>query len=440
MEEPAKALIEVYTESQGWTAAAQVCSLVSNTKGALSPSSFEYLIDFAADPEMAQYPVSLCYPVDFEQHRLSTWPAFLFDLIPSGAARRFWMKKLHLGEGPHADWSILLHGAFNPPGRVRVSKQSDESLINHNPDGFTWNDVVNRTPEFLYYIEEFGGPVKGATGAGGDAPKYLLRQDQRKRLHADLALPDTSTEQCWLVKYPRGNRTHRDIEVLKGEHFYHSLARRLQFKSMQTGTKLVELDSAQALFVPRMDRLSGETMGYFGLESLYSVAGICDWPLNERQWKLSTALLQKSSDPFCDFVEYVQRDLANMIFGNTDNHGRNSALLLRAGSANLSPVYDFAPMALDPEGTTRTVRWKKERSGRIRFKELMSECEDILTVNGFGERKGELQESLITFLLRAQQGMHELIDLSHGTKHLADWLLSKGLPFLKTLNEEIKKA
>jgi serine/threonine-protein kinase HipA len=46
---------------------------------------------------------------------------------------------------------------------------------------------------------------------------------------------------------------------------------------------------------------------------------------------------------------------------NTDNHGRNSAFLKYAdGTVKLSPLYDFAPMFLDPEGIPRSSRWGKE--------------------------------------------------------------------------------
>ena len=52
--------------------------------------------------------------------------------------------------------------------------------------------------------------------------------------------------------------------------------------------------------------------------------------------------------------------------GDRDNHGRNTSLLKAGdGSVALAPLYDFAPMYLDPEGISRQTRWASERRGRL---------------------------------------------------------------------------
>ena len=53
-----------------------------------------------------------------------------------------------------------------------------------------------------------------------------------------------------------------------------------------------------------------------------------------------------------------------MALGNTDNHARNTAVLKQLdGRIELSPLYDFAPMVLDPQGIARVSRWTAEASG-----------------------------------------------------------------------------
>ncbi|MGK3141618.1 HipA domain-containing protein [Pantoea sp. C2G6] len=47
----------------------------------------------------------------------------------------------------------------------------------------------------------------------------------------------------------------------------------------------------------------------------------------------------------------------NIQFGNSDNHGRNSAILKKDSGMWLAPIYDFAPMKADPEGVVRTTQW-----------------------------------------------------------------------------------
>lgn len=55
--------------------------------------------------------------------------------------------------------------------------------------------------------------------------------------------------------------------------------------------------------------------------------------------------------------EWVKRDLLNVAFANSDNHGRNTALLKTPQGTWLAPVFDFAPMKADPEGIIRTTTW-----------------------------------------------------------------------------------
>ena len=48
----------------------------------------------------------------------------------------------------------------------------------------------------------------------------------------------------------------------------------------------------------------------------------------------------------------------NSALRNTDNHARNTAFIKYAdGTVKLSPLYDFAPMFLDPEGIARASVW-----------------------------------------------------------------------------------
>lgn len=58
--------------------------------------------------------------------------------------------------------------------------------------------------------------------------------------------------------------------------------------------------------------------------------------------------------------EYLVRDVINYTIGNSDNHGRNTALIKRDGRISLTPAYDLAPMVLDREAVARTTVWPKE--------------------------------------------------------------------------------
>lgn len=85
-------------------------------------------------------------------------------------------------------------------------------------------------------------------------------------------------------------------------------------------------------------------------------------------------------DQIPDLVaEYLRRDLLNKILGNSDNHGRNTAIIRGVDSFRLAPVYDLAPMVMDGEGITRTTKWSREveRAGQIDWR---GACESLSSI------------------------------------------------------------
>ena len=52
-----------------------------------------YVIDNIAQQNLPGAAVSCRYPVNFDLYDGVTWPAFLLDLIPSGAGRDQWIKR-----------------------------------------------------------------------------------------------------------------------------------------------------------------------------------------------------------------------------------------------------------------------------------------------------------------------------------------------------------
>ncbi|MFP3693075.1 HipA N-terminal domain-containing protein, partial [Burkholderia sp. SIMBA_048] len=84
---------------------------------------WNYLVEYAI--ERADTPLSLAEPVDMEIRAARTMPAFLYDLVPQGAGRRFLLGELKLADGPDADFPLLGAGAFNPIGRIRVAEAAN---------------------------------------------------------------------------------------------------------------------------------------------------------------------------------------------------------------------------------------------------------------------------------------------------------------------------
>jgi len=185
------------------------------------------------------------------------------------------------------------------------------------------------------------------------APKLLLNQDKAGAWHAEGRLDDAEVASYWLVKRPRGDRA-ADRQVLRNEAAYMHVALALGLK-VHAELRWQE----DNLFVPRFDRevRDGDVMRY-GMESLCSASGIAEYGARVPHQVLCETITEYCSQPEEDLLEYIRRDVSNVVLGNTDNHARNTALLrFEDGKVELAPLFDFAPMYLDPQGVARVCRW-----------------------------------------------------------------------------------
>jgi serine/threonine-protein kinase HipA len=349
-----KCTIERFIDGQ-WIPAGTLTT-TDPTSGCGGPCVFEYCLDYAArflDRPDAR--IGCGYPVNFEHRHEATWPGFMVDLLPQGDGRRRVMGELgrdHRQDGAANDWDVLLHGAGNPPGYLRIAEAAAR-FDNHPHPGFTREEVVERNETFIEYATAHGAPVAGSSGAQGEAPKFLLTLDHAGRWHADGALPDHQAKRHYLVKFPRG-KAASDRQILRNEAPYYEVARHFGL------TVAAPLEWAgNTLFIQRFDReVNDAGVGRLGLESLYALAGVATFGQALPHDRLAGALARFSTAPMADLIEYVLRDVLNVAMRNTDNHGRNTAVLKRGAEVRLSPLYDFAPMFLDDSGIARVCRWE----------------------------------------------------------------------------------
>ena len=352
---PASLTIEIHSLQQ-WRTVGTVRLLESEGLGLNARSEFCYDLDYAsAHIEAAdRHAVSCLVPVSFEPRVFPGWPPFLLDLFPQGAALQYVVNHYRIPDRPENYWRILATARLNPPGNLRVVATSHPELAaSSGHPGFSRAEVISKGADFLEYMVQCGAPVAGATGAGGAAPKFLLREDQKGRFHADGTLDDAATKNCWLVKFPRGAKTIDEV-ILRAEAAYLKLA-----KTVGLQTHGAPVWEQHCLFIDRFDRRVGSSgrIDYLGLESFYSLAGKAEFGSRFEHETYLTALAAYSSDPAMDCCEYVLRDFFNVMVGNTDNHVRNSSVLKGDNWVRLAPLYDVAPMVFDPEGIVRNTRW-----------------------------------------------------------------------------------
>ena len=347
-----QATIEIFHNGAWRPAAVFTPSARYLARGYKGSGSIDYDFDYAYE-STAEEPlpnIAFNYPVSFGSYDKPNWPAFLLDMIPTGAGRRVWLRRMGRTEGPETDWALLLQGSGNPPGNLRIAEAALAPVPPH--PGFSRDEIVEKNADFMEYAESRGAVMAGATDVQGDSPKYLLSRDYNGRWHPDGSLPDAQVNDSWLVKFPRGKK-ERDRTVLRNEAPYLEVARRFGLK---VGRPLEFCDDS--LFVPRFDRVSiPGGLERHGLETVCSAAEIAEFGRQGDHLVFCTAIAASSTSAAADVIEYVRRDILNAALRNTDNHGRNTAFLKCRGAATLSPVYDFAPMFLDPAGIPRASRW-----------------------------------------------------------------------------------
>lgn len=369
--------LEIHLDG-GWHTAGELC-MDEPARGMQSAASFDYDFDFldryahrlgARDV----HAVSCRYGLGYQAYRQESWPAFLLDIVPSGAARRTWERELELPNTSASDWPLLLRGGDNPIGnlRIREAAAASRNQVTAAHPGFARAEVLARATDFLEYARRSGAAVAGGSGAGGDAPKFLLREDHDGRYHADGALADEHTARLWLVKFPRSGHVD-DRAVLRAEAIYWQIATQL---GVRTAGALEWVDDT--LFVPRFDRVrEGNAIRYLGVESLCSLAGVAEFGVAIAKERLAAAVVAHVSvQPEAELRELLLRDVLDLALGNTDNHARNTAVLKHVdGTVALSPLFDFAPMFLDTQGIARVCRWRSERTGALDWHDVVRALE-----------------------------------------------------------------
>lgn len=349
-------------------------------------------------------------PTDYEK-----WPALLDDLMPVGKSRTWWLKRLNAsGESTlNQNIKLLENACGSPVGNLRV-KNTDKS--DTHIQYFNIDEVTSLQYDFLEYANEQGATVGGATGAGGVAPKLLLMLDiDNNKVHIDsdfAGKPLTSTP--YLTKFARNNRSKIDNDILSAEGKYYILLDEmlsdLNIDTIDSSKILIkEHDGQVSLWLPRFDVIEVNGIAQrVGMESIYSIVNAEPGSyqnhfniINEIWNKIKNSTTMSSAE----FVQqYVVRDFLNIVFGNSDNHGRNISFMKKRNDIIFSPIYDFAPMKADPEGVTRIFKWGTdfERGGNVDFRKVSLELSDLCDpkilmdyLQTVTNRLGALKERLI---------------------------------------------
>ncbi len=377
--------LTLQTYTSGTWLDAMTLVFVEPEKGFEGPCRFGYKKDYVANNfEYIESPfskaVSARLPLDWDSTSLKKAPAFLLDIAPAGAAKRFLMARVgqEKPEGISADLFLLGRSTPAPIGHMRI-KESVDAVVERVAMGFPRNEVVDRDNTFLEYAYEQGAAIGGATGAGGEAPKLLMSQGRDGLLYPDAVISDDQVVQHWFVKFARNKGTQTDQIILRSEFHYYKALHALGIETVAADGLALEEANKPSLWMQRFDRkVTDQGVERLAVESIYSLAGVTVPGSYMDHLEVIQHLAQLWThagqvDQIPDLVsDYLRRDLLNKILGNSDNHGRNTSIIRDTDSFRLAPIYDLAPMVMDDEGVTRTTKWPKhlEVAGEVKWQEV----------------------------------------------------------------------
>ncbi len=192
-----------------WHDAANVSLSGPETEGWKAKTYAGYAVDWAFEHPGSTDAHALCarWPVGLEPLQVPHWPVFLIDLLPLGFGRQELLRRI--GQSPTAgvvaDWQLLLAGAGNPIGNLRVKEAAEWLNANAGVQrGFTDDEVAQRGDEFSEYLASHGLFAAGSSGVQGEWPKVLLTRAADGLLYLDHTLPDERAVEHYIVKFGRG--------------------------------------------------------------------------------------------------------------------------------------------------------------------------------------------------------------------------------------------
>ena len=356
--------IELYARGH-WHAVGQVSLHGQLSEGWKARSYAGYAVEWVFEHMGATDAHALCaqWPVGLEPLQVPHWPVFLIDMLPQGFGRAELLGRLGYSPtaGVGADWPLLMAGAGNPVGHLRVKEAAAWLQAQpHTQRGFTDEEIALRGDDFAEYLAVHGLFVAGSSGIQGEWPKLLLTRAHDGLLYLDHTLDDAQAAEHYIVKFGRGTQTELNL-ILQQEAPYMLLAQRLGLR-VHAPLRLLH----RALFIPRFDRrvVNGQ-VARLAQESIATLTGMPGFEWVPSHDQVCQALVAHCTDPMAEVLEYLKRDVANVALGNKDNHARNTAVQRDFdGHIALTPLFDFAPMYLHPDGIARRIRWEGNDGGR----------------------------------------------------------------------------
>lgn len=315
-----------------------------------------------------------------EQEFICRLPKAVFGVL-SDAAPDSWGRKLMLSlhsTKPAHEVDFLLAGSGEGVGALAFSLSRHQAKKKVAKNQFADLQSLTRSKNDVLAHNSLSAEAKKALeygiSMGGARPKSSVQDGTA----------------LYLVKF---NKADDLMNMARVEHATLTLAAQLGIRVAKT--KVVQAGLEDVLLVERFDRSANQIHSHFiSAESLFSEQKVSELSLKTSYGypALAELLRQYSVEP-SDSEELYRRMLFNLLIGNTDDHGRNHALLLNLSDKNwrLAPAYDMVPvnnsrqhaMGLGDFGRLGTVENALSQSRRFGLKtskarQIVAEAEQLV--------------------------------------------------------------
>lgn len=328
--------LDVFLEGQ----AAPVGSLIKRDDGA---TEFRYL------REDLPHPISLSMPIREEPFGDVATRAFFDNLLFENMQRDQVMQRhglefsdtvgllAHLGRDCPGAISVVPEG--EGPAKVPGNLETDYERITDLEAIMTSLRDTRRLPP------ETSDPSPLA-GVQGKVALTLLPDGSYALPKPGLNVPTTH-----ILKVPR----RAEMRQVLHEHLLMEMTRALQPHPVAE-TQVIGEGDLQGLLITRYDRQADDAgIRRIHQEDFCQALGLGPGLKYQRAGEGDRtftaaaigALLQQLDNPAGARQALLEATLLNLLFGNTDNHAKNHALLYPGGRPVLAPFYDIVPITLD---------------------------------------------------------------------------------------------
>lgn len=332
--------LDVYLES----VASPVGSLSRSPEGQVG---FRYLTD------ALPYPLSLSFPVREEPFGDVATRGFFENLIFENAMRDQVMQR-H-GIAPHDIVGLLFHLGQDCPGSISVIPAGDAPAkrpgdLSSDYDPLTDDDLADimRSLRDRRRLPDATRDPSPLAGVQGKVALTCLPDGH-------FALPRAGAPTTHILKVPR----HYDSRLVDHEHTLMGIAADLIPHPVAT-TEIVGDGDLRGLLIARFDRrIDDGKVHRIHQEDFCQALGfgpLLKYERNGIEGRAMTAaaigrVLAATEDPAAAREIFLIGTIVNLLLGNTDNHGKNHALLYAGAKPRLAPFYDIVPTLIDDRFT-----------------------------------------------------------------------------------------